>query len=112
MKLPNHTKTPWKTSDEENLGYTAFRIVGDGVILADVMFNEKCPGVAPTKDVAWANAQFIVEAVNAHATITARVKELEEFVQDVAFPALSGFSRGAIAEKARELLPKEPKDVV
>jgi len=74
--MTEHTPTPWTKNNKGEIG-PRFRSddQSDGMLdpVAEVMFGDNRE----------ANAAFIVEAVNNHEDLKARVKELEEFLREL-----------------------------
>lgn len=70
------TPRPWKF-DQANNGLIAFRIAGNGFILADVFFKNTSE-YAVSRDEAEANAALIVQAVNQYAALKAVAEAAEE----------------------------------
>ena len=73
------TPIPWQCK-RENDGIRAFRISGNGMILADVLFKA-LDYHAVSKDEAEANAALIVKAVNEYDALCGLESVAKEFVR-------------------------------
>lgn len=77
--MGQHTPTPWRTT--KNQGNVIVNEGGDKWIAKALIGNGKSSRFYHCEDRAEANAEFIVTAVNSHATLTARNAELESEVE-------------------------------
>jgi hypothetical protein len=77
-----HSKLPWHVKNEEAIKVADSK--GDSILS---MYHTHLKGRRPINEVE-ANAALIVEAVNSHAALKARVAELEEALRALRLQAL------------------------
>lgn len=80
MGQHTHTPTPWVASKPDDFGDMAIMPATGGLAIA-VLVNGEMMRMGGKFEEHKANAAFIVAAVNSHATLTARVSDLESEVE-------------------------------
>ena len=76
MSEPKHSSIPWKHGGVNQVGLHGIRIVSDGFVIIDVWFAAPAQH-APSREVADANAEVLIKAVNSHDRLLAENRELK-----------------------------------
>lgn len=103
--MDKHTPTPWKMTRSKlpTDGEYDYAISADGAPVLAEVFGRTSDGGHPP---AFENAQFIVKAVNSHASLTEAVRVLTEVLENIAQDCEADYppSHGAIKHAARAAL--------